>query len=202
MSPSAVIIPYVEGPVGTNRTAERTFPKSSIPCAPLLAAILSVFQKAVCVATFVFANPAAAKDSQICQLVAELNRRVELETELEAAPSESICASINWRSAAVSGASPGILEVADYDLDSGAISLWIGLELEDVYAQSVLLHELVHAAQNHSGIGLTAPCNNSLERSAYAVQSSFLDENGLEKEAYLARFMSVFLSKCEHELIE
>lgn len=84
-----------------------------------------------------------------------------------------------------------------FDPVTGRIDLAPDLDLTSAWGQSLLLHELVHAAQYRAGRDRAVPCPAALEAEAYGEQADFLMEAGLSREAVLARALGAQLGGCE-----
>lgn len=81
-----------------------------------------------------------------------------------------------------------------YNFDTREIALAADLDLTSVYGQSILLHEMIHAAQHRDGHD--PACRAELEYEAYMAQAAFLRDHGEEREAQLALIFAAMLSGC------
>ena len=88
----------------------------------------------------------------------------------------------------------GKAQVGAYLPDSRSIALAADLDLTTPWGQSVLLHEMVHAAQ-HAADGLPA-CLASLEYEAYAVQADFLRAHGAGRDAAVLLAFGAMVARC------
>ncbi len=133
---------------------------------------------------------AKAQATDLCPLVADLNRALVEATGYGAVP----CPEIGF---AVLDGQPGLRSQAGaYFPEAGQIELAPDLDLTTAYGQSFLLHELVHAAQFAAGANDTAPCPAALEAEAYRVQAQFLQQAGLTHDALLTRMLGEQLGSC------
>jgi hypothetical protein len=135
-------------------------------------------------------SPALA-DPGICALVAELNGFIAERTQY--VPDQD-CPKIGF--SALPAAGEWRSQVGAFDPATGAIELAPDLDLTTTYGQSYLLHELHHAAQFIAGADLRVDCPAQLEGEAYRLQSEFLREHGLPREAIMVRIMADQLGTC------
>ncbi len=137
-----------------------------------------------------FAFASVAKAGPLCDLVAELNRTVGVETPYATPP----CPVIGFAQLPRDG---GVRSQAGaYFPDTGRIELAADLDLASIFAQSYLLHELVHAAQYADDADRTAACPAALEAEAYGVQAAFLRQHGLAAEAMTVSILAMQLGAC------
>jgi len=143
----------------------------------------------------VFLIPLSAPEPRqdLCSLVAELNKVIVVATDLTPPP----CPEIGFAVLPVNGALRS--QAGGYFPDTGRIELAADLDLTTVFGQSYLLHELVHAAQYASGAQLRALCLARLEAQAYYLQSDFLRDHGLARDAVLVRLLADHLGACPGE---
>lgn len=88
----------------------------------------------------------------------------------------------------------GEAQVGAYFPQTGLIALAADLDLTTPWGQSVLLHEMVHAAQHHAhGI---PECRAALEYEAYAAQAAYLRLNGQDRDAALLYMFGGLVSTC------
>ena len=141
-----------------------------------------------------FASAAAAEQRDaLCRLVAELSAEMTRATGYPPPPG---CPDL--RRADLSAGSHGDLpsQAGEFDRESGAIVLSRDLDLADPFARSVLLHELVHAAQIRAGLDREVACLALLEPLAYEVQARYLEARGLDRQASQTRLLGLVLGRC------
>lgn len=85
-------------------------------------------------------------------------------------------------------------QVGRYTPDTGRITLANSVDLDTIYGQSVLLHEMVHAVQHRDGE--IPPCSAHFEHEAYAVQAAYLSRHGLVQEALLTSLLGGLKGQC------
>lgn len=69
-----------------------------------------------------------------------------------------------------------------YHLDTDMILLSDNLNLDNVEAQSILAHEIVHYMQDMANVQL--PCNEAYEYDAYGIQLLYLENHGVDTSVY------------------
>ena len=84
--------------------------------------------------------------------------------------------------------------LAAYLTTSGEILINNEIDIASLFGRSVLLHEIVHAAQFSSGDISPESCTGLLESEAYRVQASYLEKHDLAKEASNFLWMSLMLN--------
>lgn len=135
------------------------------------------------------ALPAGAADrpyiDPICALASDLDRL----TGYDVAPG---CPEITFTLPPDRGAQ--FTQVGAFDPATGAIALAADLDVTSVFGRSVLLHELVHAAQQRAGKRYRCPAQREAE--AYRVQSDYLRAMGELEEANTVMILGVFMSQC------
>lgn len=141
--------------------------------------------------------PAWAIASRDCKLIEELNAFVASVTGWEVGTD---CPELRRSYFAEPSEESHVSQVGGFDVSNGFITLSSELDLDDIFGQSVLLHELVHAAQKRAGLENEVVCRNALERDAYTVQSIFLRRHGLKDQAVTALLMSLFMGMCDEHI--
>lgn len=127
----------------------------------------------------------------LCGLVADLNGVIATNSGYLPAPCPRIGFSVLPDGGALRSQAGAFIP------ETGAIELAPDLDLTTAYGQSYLLHELVHAAQFAHGADKGVSCAARLEAEAYYMQSDFLRDNGLPREAILVQLMGDHLGRCE-----
>lgn len=126
----------------------------------------------------------------LCALVADLNLLIAQATDYTPPPCPVIGFSLLPQAGALRSQAGAFLPA------SGAIELAPDLDLTSAFGQSYLLHELVHAAQYAAQPITRDACTAALEAEAYAVQSDFLRDAGLTREAVMLRLLADQLGRC------
>jgi hypothetical protein len=88
----------------------------------------------------------------------------------------------------------GPAQLGEYHPESGLITLAADLDLSTPWGRSVLLHEMVHAAQ-HAQNGLPE-CRAAMEFEAYAAQAAYLRRHEMLQEATLLFVFGSLVSTC------
>ena len=154
------------------------------PISVLRAAVVVLALSPVPAAAFELTPPVS-----VCAVAAELKPFLERATGYTAEPA---CPDVSFT---LPVAQPtGQSRAAEYDFTARAIRLASDIDLTTVYGQSVLLHEMVHAAQHASG--LDPDCRAELEYEAYATQAAYLTEHGAVKDARIALIYAGLMSSC------
>lgn len=78
-----------------------------------------------------------------------------------------------------------------YNFRDGNIYLLESEDLETVEGRAVLVHELVHYLQYHSGVDRSVECIRKLEPAAYAAQAKYLAQHGKAPEFDQLRILVV-----------
>lgn len=125
-----------------------------------------------------------------CELVATLNRVVAEATGYH----PPACPQIGFAALPAGGALRS--QGGAFFPDTGRIELAPDLDLSTTFGQSYLLHELVHAAQYANGADKHVTCPAQLEAEAYYLQSDFLRDRNLPREAVLVRLLADHLGHC------
>lgn len=128
----------------------------------------------------------------LCAIAAELATDLARLTPY-AAPQG--CPEITFSLPAKTGIGPQ--QAASYDLETGQIRLAADVDLTTTYGKSILLHELVHAAQ--VAAGRLQHCPTGLEYEAYAAQAQYLRDHGLSEAARTTVLLGAMLSSCGSE---
>ncbi len=139
------------------------------------------------------AGPVVALDlappDPVCTIVDELSAQV---LRITGYPMQDVCNDISFTLPAVARDELG--QLGAFHPSNGRIELAANLDLTTTYGQSILLHEMVHAAQAQSGF--SPDCRARLEVEAYRAQSTFLRAHNLENQANAALFFATILSTC------
>lgn len=143
---------------------------------------------AILLCLVLFATPGSAAD--LCPLVADLNRAVKDLTGYTPPP----CPAIGFADLPEFG---GVRSQAGaYFPATARIELAPDLNLNTIFGQSYLLHELVHAAQYANGADNAALCPAALEAEAYSVQAAWLRQHGLGEQALTVQLIGMQLGAC------
>ncbi len=141
------------------------------------------------------AAPVAALDLappvNLCAIAAELAPEVTRLTGYATGPT---CPEIAFTLPARAASATGKDRAGEYNFDTRAIGLAADLDMSGAYGRSILLHEMVHAAQHRAG--KDPECRAELEYEAYMAQATYLRAHGEAREATLAMVLAGLVSSC------
>jgi hypothetical protein len=135
-----------------------------------------------------FGGPALAAAPDPCALALRLDARVVAAT---GDPPAAGCPAFGAGLPAAAGLRS---QAGAFDPATGLIHLAPDIDLATPWGQSVLLHELVHAAQARGG--RLAACEGALEAEAYRLQADFLRGEGADREARMVTALAALLGTC------
>lgn len=139
------------------------------------------------------AAPLAALDLlppvDTCSVIRRLGEDLERLSDYTA---PQTCFEISFNLPAQQGRS--MYQAGAFHPETGQIALARDIDLTSVFGRSVLLHEMVHAAQYQQDD--IPECVGRLESEAYFVQGLYLSDAGEARDAMLVHLMSGLMGTC------